>query len=126
MNERVRAGGFLTTESSEIDLGEHEGVHLSGHLERRVLRIGFGGRRGLRLEFARTRPTAVEASSLAGVEVHRLRPAPDPWIEAAQWLVIVAVATALIPRLLRRRTVSHSVAAGRLQLADHGGAHGTD
>jgi hypothetical protein len=102
MNPPSGIGGLLTTEVESVDLGEVDGVQLEGRVERRVLQIGVGGRRGLRFEIARLRPTAVQSTSATGVMVHRLGPNPDPWFETAQRLVALTVATALLPWLLRR------------------------
>ena len=128
MNAGFGAGGLLTTETREIDLGEHEGVRLSGRVDQQVLRIGFGRRRRFRFQVTRERPTGVRAVGPSGTEDHRLPPNPDPWLSALQQIALVAIATALIPRLWRRRPVSPSVsrwaAAGRLHRT--GGPHGAD
>ena len=102
MNASVDAGGLLTTETREIDLGEHEGVRLSGHIEQRMLRIGFGRGGHFRLELTRERPMLIRATGPAGSKDHWLPANPDPWLEAVQRIALVAVVTALIPRLWRR------------------------
>ena len=107
MNARSGAGGLFTTEIEAVDLGEHRGMRLEGRVERRVLRIGIGGRRGFRLELARRRPTAVQVSSPAGIEVRRIPANPDPWIATAQRLIALTVATTILPWLLRRAATAH-------------------
>jgi len=108
MNDRFEAGGLLTTDHESVDLGEHHGTRLEGRIERRTLRIGIGGRRGLRLELARARPTAVSvtaalADGSTSEVVHVVRPNPDPWIVTGQRLLVLTVASALLPWLWRRR-----------------------
>jgi len=103
VNSRSGAGGLFSTETEHVDLGEHRGIHLEGRIQRRTLRLEAGGRRGFRFELSRARPTSVRLSSPAGVEVRRIAPNPDPWIEAAQRLLALGVASLLLPRLLRRR-----------------------
>lgn len=104
MNEQFGAGGFFTTEIDAVDLGEHHGLRLEGRVQRRTLRLGLGGRRGVRIELARKRPTSILAIGPAGETVHRVPSNPDPWIEAAQRLVALTVATSLLPWLIRRST----------------------
>jgi hypothetical protein len=125
MDEGIRAGGLLTTETEEIDLGEHEGVRLTGRVERRILRLGLG-RFGLRFEFALERPASVETNGPRGREVHSVPSNPDPWVATAQRIVLIAILAELLPRLIGRRPVSHSEGASRLQSDRHGGAHGSD
>lgn len=125
MDERIRAGGLLTTETEEVDLGEHAGVQLTGHIERRILRVGLG-LFGLRLELAHARAASIEASGPRGIEVHTVPANPDPWVTTAQRVVLFAILTELLPRLIGRRPVPHSGLASRLHSRDHGGAHGTD
>ena len=102
MNAQFGAGAFLTTETEKIDLGEHYGIRLEGRVQRRMLRLGLGGERGFRLEIARSRATSISASSGTPVQVHRLAANPDPWIEATQRLVVVAIVSTLLPWMVRR------------------------
>lgn len=127
MNEHIEAGGLLTTTVETVDLGEHHGAHLEGRVTRRTLRIGFGGRRGLRLELARVRATSVLVRGGAGVqtpggeavqtpggvggqwprgegeELVRIVPVnPDPWIVTMQRLLALTVLSAILPWMVRR------------------------
>ncbi len=104
MRERFDAGGFLSTDVESVDLGRHHGIHLEGEIVRRRLRIGVGGRRGVRIELGRARATSIRAIGAEGDIVHRFRPNPDPWVEAAQRLVALTVATSLLPMVLRQRS----------------------
>lgn len=102
MTQPFQAGGLITTDHEAVDLGVHHGVQLEGRVVRRTLRIGVGGRRGVRLELARARPTSVRSIGPGGDVEERLPTNPDPWLEAAQRLLALTVASALLPWLLRR------------------------
>lgn len=104
MNDQFEAGGLFSTDIESVDLGRHHGIQLHGEIVRRRLRIGVGGRRGVRIELARARPTSIRAIGPAGESVHRLPANPDPWLEAAQRLIALTVATSLLPWMLRRRS----------------------
>ena len=112
MNRRSGVGGLLTRETEQVDLGEHAGLRLEGRIERRTLQIGLGGRRGVRLELSRARPTSVQVSGASGVEVVRMAANPDPWLEAAQRILALTIASMLVPWLLRRRLHTSRGAAG--------------
>jgi hypothetical protein len=102
MDAPFAAGGLITTETEVVDLGLHYDVQLSGVVERRILRIGFGQGPGIRLELARARPTSVVAVTAGQEVVHRLPANPDPWIVLGQRLLLISAVGWLLPRLLRR------------------------
>jgi hypothetical protein len=102
MDAPFAAGGLITTETEVVDLGLHHDVQLSGIVERRTLRIGFGRGPGIRLELARSRPTSVVAVTGGQEVVHRLPANPDPWIVLGQQLLLISAVGWLLPRLLRR------------------------
>ncbi len=108
------AGLLYTTEGHYADLGAHHGRHLRGRAERRLLRLALGDASGLRLQFGRLRPIAVEVSEVTATGDRRYEvpiPAPpDPRIAAARrallcWLV-AALALGLARRLRSRESTS--------------------
>ncbi|MDA0353076.1 MAG: hypothetical protein O3A10_12805 [Chloroflexi bacterium] len=103
MNERFDVGGLLTSDSESIDLGEHHGHRLEGRVERRTLRLGIGGSRGFRFELARARATSIRIDGPTGELVQRVPANPDPWLAALARMAAMALATALLPWLFRRR-----------------------
>ena len=96
MTSRFDAGGLLSTDVELVDLGSHHGLRIEGTVVRRTLRIGLGGRRGLRIEIARARPTSIRAIGPAGEQVQRLPANPDPWLETVQRVAALTVAAALL------------------------------
>lgn len=110
-------GALLTTEVEYTDLGEYGGRRLRGRVERRILRLGAAPHSRFQFTLVRARPTAVEvwspseadtrpeaAGALAEGAIASVPiPAPvSPFARLAQGVVLLALATWLLPRLLAR------------------------
>ena len=120
MRQPFDAGALLTTDVEHVELGEHYGTRIRARVERRLLRLGFGDRIGLRFSLGRARPTTLH---LSRGQRHVVLPVPvprDPWLHTAiRLLALTALSLALQPLAPVRQP-------RKLLAIEHGGPDGTE
>ena len=103
---------FSQGETQYVDLGEHAGRRLRGRVERRALRLGASGGRGVYIEAVRARPTAIEVSQAGSPPlIVRIRLAPEPWAQATGRLAPLATLVLVLVTLFAAVPVYYRVAA---------------
>ena len=101
-------GALLHTDVEYVELGEHAGRRLRARVEHRTLRVALGRSSTAAMTLGRRRATAVEVTPTAGGASSggphdvAVPPLIDPWLQTAQRIAGVAIATWIIVRLAHR------------------------
>ena len=120
MPQPFGAGALITTHVEHIELGQHHGTRIRARVERRLLQLGYGNRRGFRLTLGRARPTSLHLTRGPKTATIPVPIPADPPLRAAARLFVLTALSLALPAL--------APAAGprKLLTTNHGGTDGTD
>jgi len=97
-------GALVITEVEHVELGRFRARELRPRVERRQIRLGVGGRFGVRLSLGRLRPVVVEVHEGARDDEVAIPAVADPWVTSVRrTLMLCAAALALGWWVDRRR-----------------------